>query len=220
MSKLFLSLAGGLLLSLSASAGTLTSFSTVGTLACGSAVNCTVVGGNLQFSSSGSAVLQIAYAPGSATNLNVDATPQSTNTNFGVLSLTCLNCAGQTATFNINNATLAILLTQSPNPFVASGGGFGTATFTGTLNLNNGQFGGAGGINFSSQQVTYSNSSVNVNYRLATQAFPPNSYTVSIGNNTTLQGFIQTSPVPEPSTNLLIGAGAVALSLVMRRRRG
>lgn len=224
MKKLLTILALASLASVAASAGVLTSFNTTGVLSCGGNLACTGGGGSIVFSS-GTRTLTIGYNSNSENNLNVDFSPNFSTTNFGTLTMT-LGGSGD-GSFNLAGATFALTANQTPNPFVASAN-FGTANFGGILSIFSGSAGGSAQVTFATTSQTTGpfDDGINVTsiqYNLNTQSFPANSYSLSLNNNTTLQGLLSAtqtpSNVPEPSTYAMLGLGAVAFGMAYRRRK-
>lgn len=208
---------------LTASASVITSFNTVGSsLSCGGNLNCTGGGSSITFTS-GTATLTLTYATNTENNLNVLDSPAFSTTNFGTLTMT-LGGSGD-GSFNVAGATLSVVVNQTPNPFVASGG-FGVANLGGILTSIGGSNGGSAQVTFSTTSFnlgpqTVGPNNVTIAYNLNTQSFPVNSYSLSINNPTTLQGALSATvtPVPEPTTYVLLGLGALALGAARRFKK-
>ncbi len=200
-------------------------FSTTGSvLSCGGAANCTPGSGNVVnfgLSTGGLATLQMTYSANIENDLDVN--PIAT-TNFGQIFLLCVSCAGQTGSFNLGGATLALNVNQGPDPF-SDNGTFGLGNFAGTFSLNNGNFGGLGQVSWASPVFMLSDGGNSTFYTLQQPSPPtPPAYFLSINSATTLQGFVDAegnglNPIPEPSTYLLFGTGLLALALLGRRKR-
>jgi hypothetical protein len=219
MKRFFLAACGVLLFGMVGSAAPV-SFATSGSLLCNGASGCSGGGTSISFTS-GSAVLTIQYNSNSESNLQSQF-PGAT-TNFGSLLLTCSGCAGQTESFALVGATLAISINQTL-PAFGTQPVFGTAQFLGTLTVTNGTFGGVATVDFPTLSATFG-SAPPVTYVLQEpqSSLPgqlPDGYALSIGNSTSLQGIvISNDPVdiPEPSTMALIGLGLASLGLMRRR---
>jgi hypothetical protein len=210
--------------SVGVSSADLIDFSTTSSvLSCGGAANCSAGVGNVinfGLSAGGPASLQVTY---SATIENdLDASPIAT-TNFGQFFLLCVGCGGQTGSFNLGGATLALNVSQGTDPFTDDGT-FGLGNLSGLLTLNSGNFGGLGQVSWASPAMFVLSNGPQSTFYTLQQPSPPNppAYFLSINAATTLQGFVDSegnglTPIPEPSTSLLFGLGLVGLALLRRR---
>lgn len=199
------------------SSAALVDFTTSGDLSCGAAANCSEVANVLFFSAGlGQPTLAVSYLPNAESNLN--ASPTAT-TSFGYLNVQCLVCTNASTFFNLAGAALGITINQGPDPFTQSGLGF-IGTFNGGLSLTNGNMGGIAGISFGSLPIvtTFSNGSPSVRYQLQQPTPPPVAgYAVSAANNTSIQGVVTVSDVPEPASLSLIAFGIGSILLYRRR---
>jgi hypothetical protein len=205
----------------SGASAALVDFSTVSSLlSCGGASNCSPATGNVinfGLSTGGPARLQVTYSANIENDLNV--APIST-ANFGQLFLLCVSCAGQTGSFDLSQATLAINFNQGPDPFTDSGS-FGTGTFSGALTVNDGNFGGSAYYQIPGAPAMFSliGGSDMITY-IVQQT--PNGNSVSINSATTLQGLVLLEEAPvtvaAPSVLPLLASG-LGLIVVLGRRR-
>lgn len=208
-----------LVLSTSGSASaTLIDFSTASSvLSCSGAASCTPGTGNVlnfALSTGGPAFLQVTYSANIEDDLEVN--PLS-STNFGQLFLLCVSCGGQTGSFDLTGAVLALNVSQGPDPF-ADSGTFGTGVLAGALTLAAGNFGGVGQVGWVAPSFELSDGLETSRYVLQQPTPPvPAAYLLSIDAATTLQGLISTRTVPEPGTGLLLALG---LATLLVRGRG
>jgi len=195
----------------SASAGTIT-FNTAQTGSGGSGFNGT---GNLVLQSSSGADATLAFVP----DMNsVNAVPG--NVNFGNFTLACANCSTQAGGFGSSFAafTFEVVITDvtdgATGIFVgsAAAGSVYLDASTITLNWQPLQLGpGTSNVTSGNFGATFFQTTVQ------TKIVNPRSG-AEIGS-TTVQGFINSSAVPEPATLSLVGGALLGLGL-LRRKKG
>jgi len=195
----------------SASAGTIT-FNTAQTGSGGSGFNGT---GNLVLQSSSGADATLAFVP----DMNsVNAVPG--NVNFGNFTLACASCSTQAGGFGsfFNAFTFEIVITDvtdgATGIFVgsASAGSVYLDASTLTINWQPLQLGpGTSNVTSGNFGATFFQTTVQ------TKIVNPRSG-AEIGS-TTVQGFINSSAVPEPATLSLVGGALLGLGL-LRRKKG
>ena len=195
----------------SASAGTIT-FNTAQTGSGGSGFNGT---GNLVLQSSSGADATLAFVP----DMNsVNAVPG--NVNFGNFTLACASCSTQAGGFGsfFNAFTFEIVITDvtdgATGIFVgsAAAGSVYLDASTLTINWQPLQLGpGTSNVTSGNFGATFFQTTVQ------TKIVNPRSG-AEIGS-TTVQGFINSSAVPEPATLSLVGGALLGLGL-LRRKKG
>jgi hypothetical protein len=153
------------------------------------------------------------YTVGSGANLttltftdgaNSTVAPPPSNVNFGVITIAT---SGEGASLDGTTLTLNIVQT-SPSD--------GSNTFVGQLTGTIFQTPAPGG---SSAQLVFSVNSFtigNVIYTIQPVYLLPAPGT---GNQVTLQGTVNTAPIPEPATMLLLGTGLAGVAASVRKRR-
>lgn len=199
MKKLLLALGAGVLMSVAASATTVT-YNTVSSQLCVGSGGCGV---STQTIGGGSGVV-VAFSP--LTSSTVDASP-TTFGSFGSVDISCVGGGTACGSQSLAGLVLTITVTQS----VPSGGSgsIGGGTITGSISGT-----------ASSAVINWSNgTSVTIGNIMYSVANNPLALVPVTTNNgiTSVQAIITDQTVPEPSTYLLISGSLLGLGLMRKR---